>query len=81
MKTKLEIYEEMMQAAEDFYIEFQKTQYAAQEYYIENKLWSPIEELKGYISDSFSHPPFTLFYINLDEEGDEIEHRFLYGLY
>lgn len=56
-----------------------KTQSAAKEYYIENRLWSPIEELKDYIGDSFSHPPFTLFYINLDEEGDVINHRYLYG--
>lgn len=79
MKTKLEIYNEMIQAAENFYIEFQKTQYAAEQYYIENRLWSPMEELKEYLGDNFSHQPFTLFYINLDEEGDEVEHRFLYG--
>lgn len=79
MKTKLDIYKEMKQAAENFYDEYQKTRIAAEEYYIENRLWSPMEELKDYIGDHFAHPPFILFYINLDEEGGEVEHRYLYG--
>ena len=79
MKTKLDIYEEMMQAAKNLLDECRKTRNAAEEYYIENRLWSPMEELKDYIGDSWSHPPFTLYYINLDEEGGEVEHRYLYG--
>ena len=51
----------------------------AEKYFIENRLWSPMEELKGYIGDSFSHPPFTLYYIDLDKEDNEIKHTYLYG--
>ena len=79
MENKLEIYKKMMQAAKNFYAEARETERAAEKYYIENRLWSPIEELKEYLGDSFSHPPFTLFYINLDEEGNEIEDKYLYG--
>jgi hypothetical protein len=77
MENKLKVYKEMMQAAENFYDEYHKTRVAAEEYYIENRLWSPMEELKDYIGDSWSHPPFTLFYIVEGEE--EIKSKYLYG--
>ena len=79
MENKLKAYKGMMQAADNLLNECRKIRIAAEEYYIENRLWSPIEELKDYIGDSFSHPPFTLFYIDLDREGDEVKHRYLYG--
>lgn len=80
MKTKLEIYEEMMQAAEDFYIESQKTQRAAEEYYIENELWSPMEELKEYLDKEDFTPPFTIFYTEPESEDPEkILSDYIYG--
>lgn len=79
MENKLNVYKRLKEAADNFYAEARATERAAEEYYIENRLWSPMEELKDYIGDSWSHPPFTLFYINLDEEEDKIEHKYLDG--
>lgn len=75
----MEKYLEMIEQAKQLYDEARAIDLKAEEYYIENRLWSPIEELKDYIGKQWSHPPFTLYYINLDEEGDEIEHNYLYG--
>lgn len=75
----MEKYLEMMERVAELHDEAHKLEYAAKEYFISNRLWSPMEELKDYIGESFSHPPFTLFYINLDEEGGEIESSYLYG--
>jgi hypothetical protein len=77
MENKLKVYKKMMQAAGNFYAEARATEKAAEKYYIENRLWSPMEELKDYIGDSFSHPPFTLFYMKEGEE--EIKSKYLYG--
>ena len=72
-------YLEMIEQSKELYAQAHKVANQADKYYIENRLWSPMEELKDYIDESFSHPPFTLFYINLDEESDEIQDRYLYG--
>ena len=72
-------YLELKNKSKELYEQAQKVANQADEYYIENRLWSPMEELKDYIGDSWSHPPFTLFYINLDKEGDIIQDIYLYG--
>ena len=79
MECAMEKYLELKNKSKELYEQAHKLSYQADEYYIENRLWSPIEELKGYIGNSFSHPPFTLFYINLDKEGDIIQSTYLYG--
>ena len=75
----MEKYLELKNKSKELYEQAQKISNQANEYYIENRLWSPMEELKAYIGTSFSHPPFTLFYIDLDEEGDVIQDTYLYG--
>ena len=72
-------YLELKNKSKELYNEAQKVSIEADKYYVENRLWSPMCELKAYIGDSFSHPPFTLFYINLDEEDGEVQDRYLYG--
>ena len=75
----MEKYLELKNKSKQLYEQAQKIANQANQYYIENRLWSPMEELKSYIGKSFSHPPFTLFYINLDKEGDVIQSTYLYG--
>ena len=75
----MEKYLELKNKSKELYEQARDIANQADEYYIENRLWSPIEELKDYIGDHFSHPPFTLFYIDLDEEGDVIQDTYLYG--
>lgn len=79
MEYAMEKYLELKNKSKQLYEQAQKVANQADAYYIENRLWSPMEELKDYIGDEFCHPPFTLFYINLDEEGDVIQDTYLYG--
>ena len=75
----MEKYLELKNKSKELYEQARDIANQADKHYIENRLWSPMEELKDYIGDSWSHPPFTLFYINLDEEGDVIQDTYLYG--
>ena len=75
----MEKYLELKNKSKELYYEAQNLSIQADKYYIEKRLWSPIGELKAYIGDSFSHPPFTLFYINLDEGDDRVQDTYLYG--
>ena len=79
MENKLKTYKEIMKQADELYYKAKALENEAKKYFIENRLWSPMEELKDYIGDSFAHPPFTLFYIDLDEEGNKVEYDYLYG--
>jgi hypothetical protein len=76
----MEKYLEMMEQAAELYDEANAIENAAAEYFIENELWSPMEELKEYLDKEDFTPPFTIFYTEPEsEDPEQILSDYIYG--